>query len=243
LVRRSTATSCRKASNSAFLEADDRPSKTSQPQSRMKMRYSRRRDADDHDALRLALVIAAAHSPGKLLAPHSHERDDLIDQRETARAQTARAQENGAQRATAMPARAAAGGAGGTCSGSGRLLSRQPPPPQNPCPAIPPAARPMCPSQPMSWLLSASRDFSPRRPGLEPAAASPSPGTGPSAEGCRDMGNVTPGQGEDHGRRPAMGRRSAGTVTGLLTGWPARAATGLRILLTNTSGPSRTSAA
>jgi hypothetical protein len=86
LVRRSTATSCRKASNSALLEADDRPSKTSQPQSRMKMRYSRRRDADDHDAPRLALVIAAAHSPGKLLAPHSHERDDLIDQRETARA-------------------------------------------------------------------------------------------------------------------------------------------------------------
>jgi hypothetical protein len=32
-------------------------------------------------------------------------------------------------------------------------------------------------------------------------------------------------------------------VTDLLTGWPARAATGLRILLTNTSGPSRTSAA
>jgi len=38
LVRRSTATSCRRTSSSAFLEADDRPSRTSQPQSRMKTR-------------------------------------------------------------------------------------------------------------------------------------------------------------------------------------------------------------
>ena len=51
------------------LEADDRPSRTSQPQSRTKMRQSRRRDTNDHDALRLALVIAAAHRTGRLLAP------------------------------------------------------------------------------------------------------------------------------------------------------------------------------
>jgi hypothetical protein len=38
------------------LEADDRPSRTSQPQSRTKMRYSRRKDTDDHHALRLALA-------------------------------------------------------------------------------------------------------------------------------------------------------------------------------------------
>ena len=38
LARRSTATSWRSTSNSASLEADDRPSRTSQPQSRTKMR-------------------------------------------------------------------------------------------------------------------------------------------------------------------------------------------------------------
>jgi len=38
LVRCSTATSCRSTSSSAFLEADDRPSRASQPQSWMKMR-------------------------------------------------------------------------------------------------------------------------------------------------------------------------------------------------------------
>jgi hypothetical protein len=38
LVRRNTATSCRRTSSSAFLEADDRPSRISQRQSRTKMR-------------------------------------------------------------------------------------------------------------------------------------------------------------------------------------------------------------
>ncbi len=37
-VRRSTATSCRSTSSSTSFEADDRPSRTSQPQSRTKMR-------------------------------------------------------------------------------------------------------------------------------------------------------------------------------------------------------------
>ena len=37
-VRRSTATSCRSTSSSASLEADDRPSRTSQLHSRAKMR-------------------------------------------------------------------------------------------------------------------------------------------------------------------------------------------------------------
>jgi hypothetical protein len=38
LAWRSTATSCRSTSSSAFLEPDDRPGRTSQPQSRTKMR-------------------------------------------------------------------------------------------------------------------------------------------------------------------------------------------------------------
>jgi hypothetical protein len=52
-VRRSTATSCRRPSSSAFLDADERPARTSQPASRMKIRYGRRRDTADHHALRL----------------------------------------------------------------------------------------------------------------------------------------------------------------------------------------------
>ena len=38
VARRRTATSCRSTSNSASLDADDRPSSISQPQSRTKMR-------------------------------------------------------------------------------------------------------------------------------------------------------------------------------------------------------------
>jgi hypothetical protein len=38
LVRRRTATSCRSTSSSAFFDADERPSKTNQPHSRMKIR-------------------------------------------------------------------------------------------------------------------------------------------------------------------------------------------------------------
>jgi hypothetical protein len=38
LVRRSTATSCRSTSNSAFLEAGEPPSRTSHPHSRVKIR-------------------------------------------------------------------------------------------------------------------------------------------------------------------------------------------------------------
>jgi hypothetical protein len=53
LVRRSTATSCRRTSSSAFFDAYERPSNTSQPASRVKIRYSRRRDTADHHALRL----------------------------------------------------------------------------------------------------------------------------------------------------------------------------------------------
>jgi hypothetical protein len=52
-VRRSTATSCRSTRSSAFLEADDRPSRTSHPQTRTKMRSSRRKETDDHDAVQL----------------------------------------------------------------------------------------------------------------------------------------------------------------------------------------------
>jgi hypothetical protein len=38
MARRSTATSCRSTSSSAFFDADDRPSRISHPQSRTKMR-------------------------------------------------------------------------------------------------------------------------------------------------------------------------------------------------------------
>jgi hypothetical protein len=34
------------------------------------MRSSRRKDTDDHHAVRLTLAIASAHRPGRLLAPH-----------------------------------------------------------------------------------------------------------------------------------------------------------------------------
>jgi hypothetical protein len=48
-VRRSTETSCRSTSNSTSLDAEDRPSKTSQSTSRRKIRYvSRSRTSDDH---------------------------------------------------------------------------------------------------------------------------------------------------------------------------------------------------
>ena len=67
---RRTSASWRTTKSSASLEADDRPSRTSQPQSRTKIRYSRRRGADDHDALQPAMAIAAAHRPCRLLAPH-----------------------------------------------------------------------------------------------------------------------------------------------------------------------------
>ena len=56
MVRRSTATSCRSTSSSAFLEADERPSSTSQPQTRMKIRQIRRRDTADHHGLPFTLV-------------------------------------------------------------------------------------------------------------------------------------------------------------------------------------------
>jgi hypothetical protein len=47
-VRRSTATSCRSTSSSTSLKARERLNRTSQPQSRTKMRYSRRRNTADH---------------------------------------------------------------------------------------------------------------------------------------------------------------------------------------------------
>jgi hypothetical protein len=56
LVRRNTATSCCSTSNSTSFDAGERPSKTSQPQTRMKMRYSRRRDTTDHHGAPLTPV-------------------------------------------------------------------------------------------------------------------------------------------------------------------------------------------
>ena len=53
LARRSTATSCRSTSTSAFVDADERPGTTSQPPTPMKMRQSRRRDTADHHGLLL----------------------------------------------------------------------------------------------------------------------------------------------------------------------------------------------
>jgi hypothetical protein len=67
LVQRSTATSCRKTSSSAFLDADERPSRTSQPQSRTKIRSSRRRDTTDHHAYHH--TSPQVTEPGYILAP------------------------------------------------------------------------------------------------------------------------------------------------------------------------------
>ena len=52
-ARRSTATSCRSTGSSASVDAGERPSKTSQPPGRTKIRYSRRKDTADHHVLRL----------------------------------------------------------------------------------------------------------------------------------------------------------------------------------------------
>ena len=52
------------------LDAVDRPSRTSQPHSRTKIMYSKRRDTTDHHAVRCARCIDALHRTGRLVAPH-----------------------------------------------------------------------------------------------------------------------------------------------------------------------------
>jgi hypothetical protein len=52
-ARRSTAASGRSTSSPAFLDADERSGRASQPPSRVKIRQSRRRDTADHHVLRL----------------------------------------------------------------------------------------------------------------------------------------------------------------------------------------------
>jgi hypothetical protein len=74
LARRSTATSCCSTKNSAFLDADDRPSRPSQPQSRTKMGWSRRRNTDDYDAVRLTMAVSAGHRACRLLEPTGAQR-------------------------------------------------------------------------------------------------------------------------------------------------------------------------
>src|SRR5213592_2876249 len=68
LARRSTATSCRSTSSSASLEADERPSRTGQPQTRTKIRYSRRRDTADHHGPLLALPNRCSSQDGQTSA-------------------------------------------------------------------------------------------------------------------------------------------------------------------------------
>ncbi|MHB8452413.1 MAG: hypothetical protein ACYDAQ_18470 [Mycobacteriales bacterium] len=48
LLRRNTATSWRNTSNSASFDAEERPSKTNQAQTRVKISYSRRNESLDH---------------------------------------------------------------------------------------------------------------------------------------------------------------------------------------------------
>jgi hypothetical protein len=73
-MRRSRATSCRSTSSSSSLAADDRPSRTSQPTSRTKIRYSSRSAAPhDHaptaDSVRSPQLSASVQSSGTPQAP------------------------------------------------------------------------------------------------------------------------------------------------------------------------------
>jgi hypothetical protein len=58
-VWRSTVTSCRSTSNSTSLDAEDRLSKTSQPQRWRKIRYTNRNHMADDHALSIATAITA----------------------------------------------------------------------------------------------------------------------------------------------------------------------------------------
>jgi hypothetical protein len=121
-ARRRTATSCRSTSSSASLEADDRPSRTSQPQTRTNMRQSRRRDTDGHDAVRLA-------RPSSQVTGHAdfwHPTGAQPARERKHRSSAAHAPDQPRSAATALPARA----------GPGPAISPQSPPPS---PAGPPA--------------------------------------------------------------------------------------------------------
>src|SRR6266480_6346852 len=79
LVRRSTANSCRSTSSSMSLDAVDRPTRTSQPQSRMKIRYSKRIDTADHHARGPdQLPDAQVTVTGRLLTPHTVRKSHAI---------------------------------------------------------------------------------------------------------------------------------------------------------------------
>jgi hypothetical protein len=52
------------------LDAGERPSKTSQPLSRTKIRYSRRKDTADHHVLRLIWAHRRSSEARQALAPH-----------------------------------------------------------------------------------------------------------------------------------------------------------------------------
>jgi hypothetical protein len=60
--------SCRITSCSASLEADERPSRTGQPQTRTKIRYSRRRDTADHHGPLLVLPNRCSSQDGQTSA-------------------------------------------------------------------------------------------------------------------------------------------------------------------------------
>jgi hypothetical protein len=73
LARRSTATSCRSTSSSASLKADDRLSRTIQPQTRTKTRWSKRRDTDDYDAVPLARSLSQVITYADFWHPAAHQ--------------------------------------------------------------------------------------------------------------------------------------------------------------------------
>ncbi len=78
LVRRRTAASCRSTSNSMSLDAGERPSSTSQPQSRMKIRESRRRDTAEHHGLLPTLVHRCSSQARQTSGtPHVPQHQDL----------------------------------------------------------------------------------------------------------------------------------------------------------------------
>lgn len=72
-VRRSTATSCRSTSNSTSLDAEDRPSRTSHPPTRSRIKYtSRNHMSDDHALPADHCEHRRSRTQRTVLKPHSH---------------------------------------------------------------------------------------------------------------------------------------------------------------------------
>jgi hypothetical protein len=69
LALRDTALSWRRTINSTSVAANERPSGTNLPASRMKIRYSKRNDTAHDHVSPVGIPIAAGHEPDRLLEP------------------------------------------------------------------------------------------------------------------------------------------------------------------------------